>query len=236
MIHAIKLSKIIWIGTAVIMVSLACGLMLKMLSEPAAETNAETPIFTVTIDPGHGGRDGGASNGNVLEKDLNLAVAQKLRDVVNNNGGAAVLTREGDEPDIPGSNGKFNKKADLEHRLFVLQDSGSDLFVSVHMNKFTDAKYSGAQVFYSQNSEDSKRLGELVQKSLRENVDNSNTREAKRNEAGIYVLKNAKVPAILVECGFLSNSDELGKLQSDEYQQQLADAIFKGIEEFYKAE
>ena len=144
------------------------------------------------------------------------------------------MTREGDAPDVPGANGKFVKRDDLRYRLDVLDKANADLFISIHMNKFSEPKYSGAQVFYSENGEESKVLGELIQKSLRENLDPENSREAKRNESGIYILKNAKVPAALVECGFLSNPAELEKLKTEEYQQSLAEAIYKGIEEFMR--
>lgn len=102
------------------------------------------------------------------------------------------------------------------------------------MNKFENPKYSGAQVFYSQNSEDSKKLGELIQASLINNLDNNNNRVAKKNETGIYILKNAKVPAALVECGFLSNPEELKNLTDEEYQKKLAEAIYTGICEYFK--
>ena len=232
MFKAVKLSGIIWILSAVILVSAALLIMVKLESDEWRLTDSDSPNMIIVIDPGHGGQDGGASGGDVLEKDLNLAVAHKLKDVITNNGGAAVLTREGDAPDVPGTNGKFNKKADLEYRLSVLNQANADIFVSIHMNKFSDSKYSGAQVFFSQNGEDSKQLGEMIQQSLKDNLDPSNNRQAKRNESGIYILKNAKVPAVLVECGFLSNPEELEKLQSDEYQQSVAEAIYKGIQEY----
>ncbi len=232
MFKAFKLSGLCWVLTAVILTAAALVLLFKAEAAEPTAANTEPPTITVVIDPGHGGQDGGASSGDVLEKDLNLSVALRLRDIVISNGGAAVMTREGDAPDIPGGNGKFNKKADLEYRLSVLRDANADVFISIHMNKFSESKYSGAQVFYSQNGEESKTLGEHIQLSLRDNLDPENAREAKRNEAGIYILKNADVPAALVECGFLSNPEELEKLTTDEYQQALAEAIYKGIISF----
>ncbi len=167
----------------------------------------------------------------MLEKDLNLAVSLKLRDVINSNGNNAVMTREIDEVEMA-QNGKYSKKTDLQHRMDVLNSSQGDIFVSIHMNKFSDPQYSGAQVFSSDNGDDSKQLGSAIQTSLKNNIDNSNTRAAKSNERNVYILKNAKVPAVLVECGFLSNPDELKLLTEDEYQKKLAEAIYKGIEEY----
>ncbi len=232
MFKAFKISGVIWVMTAIVLTIAAAVLLFKTNTAEPIRTNADSPNLTVVIDPGHGGQDGGASCGDVLEKDLNLSVSLKLRDIITSNGGAAVMTRDGDAPDVPGTNGKFVKRDDLRYRLDVLDKADADLFISIHMNKFSEPKYSGAQVFYSQNGEESKVLGELIQKSLRENLDTENSREAKRNESGIYILKNAKVPAALVECGFLSNPAELEKLKTEEYQQSLAEAIYKGIEEF----
>ena len=162
-------------------------------------------------------------------------MALKLRDVINSDGNTAVLTRDSDEVKLlNNTSGKYVKKDDLLYRLSLIEDSGADLFISIHMNKFENPKYSGAQVFYSQNSEDSKKLGELIQASLINNLDNNNNRVAKKNETGIYILKNAKVPAALVECGFLSNPEELKNLTDEEYQKKLAEAIYTGICEYFK--
>lgn len=228
MFFAIKKNTLIFYALSfVLIVSAALILVFGMNDETVAEDNGKT----IVIDAGHGGPDGGASSGDVLEKGLNLSVALKLRDIASSNGYSAVMTRETDDVQM-GENGKYSKKADLSHRMDVLNSANSDIFVSIHMNKFTDSRYSGAQVFSADNGDASKRLGEIVQSSLKNNLDNSNTRTAKGNERNVYILKNADVPAILVECGFLSNPDELKNLTDDGYQQKLAEAIFKGIEEY----
>ncbi len=232
MFFAIKKNTLIFYALSfVLIVSAALILVFGMNDETAAEDDGGR---TIVIDAGHGGPDGGASSGDVLEKGLNLSVALKLRDIASSNGYNAVMTRETDDVQM-GENGKYSKKADLNHRMDVLNSANSDIFVSIHMNKFTDSRYSGAQVFSSDNGDESKRLGEIVQASLKNNLDNSNTRAAKGNERNVYILKNSKVPAILVECGFLSNPDELKNLTDDGYQQKLAEAIFKGIEEYFAA-
>lgn len=237
MFWVLKKNCIIWGLSAFIMVSIALIIMVKLETEETIPAAAEPGAHIIVIDPGHGGTDGGASNGDVLEKDLNLAVSLKLRDIINNDGNTAVMTRESDDITLlNNTSGKYVKKDDLLYRLSVVDNSNADLFISIHMNKFEDAKYSGAQVFYSENGEDSKKLGELLQASLINNLDNSNTRVAKKNEAGIYILKNAVVAAALVECGFLSNTEEFAKLQNDEYQQQLAEAIYSGIKDYYGEE
>lgn len=231
MFLAIKKNTLILYALAFVMVTAAAVVMIfGMGDETAAEgENAQSKI--IVIDPGHGGPDGGASSGDVLEKDLNLAVSLKLRDIINSNGNTAVMTRETDDIELD-PNGKYSKKTDLQHRLDVLNSAHGDIFVSIHMNKFTDSKYSGAQVFSSDNGDKSKQLGETIQASLKNNLDNSNTRAAKGNERNVYILKNANVPAVLVECGFLSNPDELKRLTEEDYQKRLAEAIYTGIKEF----
>lgn len=234
MFWAIKRNTLILCALAfVLIVSAALILVFGMNADTSAEDSEIKG--TVVIDPGHGGPDGGASSGDVQEKDLNLSVALKLRDILGENGYAVVMTRETDDIQM-GENGKYSKKADLSHRMDVLNSANSDVFISIHMNKFTDPKYSGAQVFSSDNGDESKRLGEAIQASLKNNLDNSNTRAAKGNERNVYILRNAKGPAVLVECGFLSNADELQKLTDEEYQKKLAEAIQKGMEDYLSAD
>ena len=236
MFFAVKKNSLILIGLGTLMVIAAiCIMIFGLNDDPAVTTNAEVSGKVIVIDAGHGGVDGGASASGILEKDINLAVALKLRDVINSDGNTAVLTRDSDEVKLlNNTSGKYVKKDDLLYRLSLIEDSGADLFISIHMNKFENPKYSGAQVFYSQNSEDSKKLGELIQASLINNLDNNNNRVAKKKETGIYILKNAKVPAALVECGFLSNPEELKNLTDEEYQKKLAEAIYTGICEYFK--
>lgn len=186
----------------------------------------------IVIDPGHGGIDGGASASDVLEKDLNLSVSLKLRDIINSSGNTAVLTRDTDEVKL-GSNGKYVKKVDLGNRLEISDESNADILISIHMNKFTDSQYSGAQVFYSNNSEESKRLGELLQATLKNDIDNANNRVAKSDERNVYILRNSKIPSALIECGFMSNPDELRHLTNPDYQNRLANAINNAISKFF---
>lgn len=174
MFFAVKKNSLILIGLGTLMVIAAiCIMIFGLNDDPAVTTNAEVSGKVIVIDAGHGGVDGGASASGILEKDINLAVALKLRDVINSDGNTAVLTRDSDEVKLlNNTSGKYVKKDDLLYRLSLIEDSGADLFISIHMNKFENPKYSGAQVFYSQNSEDSKKLGELIQASLLNNLDN----------------------------------------------------------------
>lgn len=231
MFFTITKNSLILYALAFVMVTTAAVIMVFGIGDETAAEGDDVQKKIIVIDPGHGGPDGGASSGDVLEKDLNLSVSLKLRDIVNASGNSAVMTRETDDVEMS-QNGKYSKKTDLQHRMDVLNSSQGDIFISIHMNKFSDSKYSGAQVFSSDNGDESKQLGEIIQSSLKNNLDNSNTRAAKGNERNVYILKNAKVPAVLVECGFLSNPDELKLLTEEEYQKKLSEAIYKGIEEY----
>lgn len=200
------------------------------------------PVFlsstgkVVVLDAGHGNIDGGAVGANgSIEKDINLAICQKLQSYLEQNGITVILTRSDDNAivDTDGKTVRQIKRDDLKYRRDMRDIEGADVFISVHMNKFPDAKYKGAQVFYASSPEKSRILGETIQKSMIENLDKSNTRAAKKAENSIYILKDSKTPSVIVECGFLSNADEEKLLQNDSYQKKVAWSIFAGIEEYF---
>lgn len=188
--------------------------------------------------PSHGAPDGGAvGSRGVLEKDLNLAVSQFLQQFLEQGGTYVIVTRADDNGifDVSGSI-RSKKNSDLKNREEMIDSANADAFISIHMNKFQEEKYSGPQVFFSKNNPNSKPLAECVQTSLNEVTLPDSPREIKKADGSIYLLKNAKIPAILVECGFLSNEEEQAKLLSEEYQKQLAWAIYCGIIKYYNEE
>lgn len=190
--------------------------------------------MTILIDAGHGGFDGGASANGISEKDINLSVAKKLRERIEGGGGRAMMTRDEDvsTADEARTDGSTAKKSDLKRRRDMIKESGANIFISIHMNKFPQEQYWGAQVFYSKTPEDSRRLGEAIQAALPRVLNDGNTRVAKAADSGIYILKNSEIPSAIVECGFLSNPEEAKKLNTEEYQSRLADAIYEGICDF----
>lgn len=206
-------------------------------------SDAEVPAIAlpttnrvVMIDPGHGGPDGGASgDSGVLEKDINLAIAQKLQSLLEQSGAAVVVTRADDssihDPDKKTIRSK--KISDLQNRKKMMEESYADVFVSIHLNKFEQSQYYGAQVFYSTANEQSKILAEIIQKELIENIDNGNTRQAKPATDDIYILKDVTIPAVIVECGFLSNPEEEKLLQTEKYQKKLAWSIYIAIMKYF---
>lgn len=182
---------------------------------------------TVAIDAGHGGFDPGKVAGDgTQEKGINLKIAQKLGSFLEQGGAIVVNTRVSDE--ALGN----TKRDDLKNRVELAKTNNADLFVSIHQNSFPKNSVKGAQVFYNKNSQDSKKLAAFIQKRLREVADNNNERIEKDN-TNYYLLKEIKVPSVIVECGFLSNSVEKEKLLSSEYQEKIAWAIYMGILDYY---
>lgn len=203
--------------------------------EKSANVSAKaTQRYTVIIDAGHGGFDGGAvAPDGTLEKDLNLSVALKLDSVLKIMGYDTVLVRDTDvsTADDKGTE-RSQKVSDIKARLRLTEKYKDALFVSIHMNKYTSPQPHGAQVFYSQ-VDGSKELAECIQRSITAGVQTDNKRVVKKTTKDIYLLYHAVIPSVIAECGFISNQDDLLKLKSDEYQLKMAAAIAAGINDYY---
>ena len=188
---------------------------------------SDKQIVKVVIDPGHGGNDpGGIGVSGVLEKDVNLSVALFLKENLEQQGIEVVMTREPDQG-LYSETAKNKKKEDLAKRIQIIEESRPDFVLCIHQNIFTDAKYSGAQVFYYEKSEEGAKLASAIQDQLIAGVDPSNNRVPKSN-MNYYMLKQSPVPIVIVECGFLSNIEEEAKLGTLEYQRDLAWNIYLG--------
>ncbi len=191
---------------------------------------------TVIIDAGHGGFDGGAvANDGTVEKDINLNISLTLERLLKQNGFRVIMTREADvsTEDTESAQIASKKKSDLRNRLNLMRDNPDAIFVSIHLNKFTTSSAVGSQVFYSRN-EHARILGEKIQGAIVSLIQPENTRVNKQATSSTYLLYNATVPAVLVECGFLSNAQELEKLKSCDYQNKMAFGIYCGILEYFK--
>ncbi len=201
---------------------------------PANTASADGKV-TVVIDPGHGGRDGGAvGDDGTLEKDLNLAVALKLKSILESADIQVVMTRETDielaSPDSP------HKKADdLKTRLQLAEKQKNAIFVSIHMNKFPIEKYRGLQVYYSENHAESLTLAQTIQNMAQDALQNTGDRKVKPAGDSIYLMSHLEIPAVLVECGFLSNNEERELLKSERYQKKLALCLSAAILEYIAA-
>ena len=190
----------------------------------------------IIIDAGHGGFDGGATDENgTPEKDINLAISLYLRDYLEFFGFHTLMTRTEDKSleDDGLTTVKSKKTSDIHNRLKLMNDTDNCIFVSVHQNHYTEEKYSGAQVFYSGcKSESSSLLAQSIQNSIVEKLQPDNTRQIKPCPTSVYLIYNATAPAVLVECGFLSNTKEAGLLNTAQYQKQMAFSIAVGISDY----
>ena len=201
----------------------------KWVSSVKNETREGT--YRVVIDVGHGGVDSGkVSADGILEKDVNLAIAKKLKVLLEQEDICVTLTRDSDTGLY--QEGDSNKKvADLQNRCSLIEKIDPDCTVSIHQNSFPSPEVKGAQVFYYGQSAEGKALAELVQASLIKRADPENHRRAKANES-YYLLKRTVSPTVIVECGFLSNPTEAASLTSEDYQNRLVWAIHMGVMEF----
>ncbi len=194
----------------------------------AREAFAE-PLPSVVIDAGHGGPDGGTSGfSKVPEKELNLDIALKVRDILTAAGVDVVMTRTEDitltDPD-----GGTRKNQDLRARKKIAEATPNAVLVSIHMNAFSIEKYSGLQVYYSQNNTQSQELAKDVQTAVASVLQPENDRKIKPAGENIYLLHELDCPAILIECGFLSNAAEAERLNDAEYRQALAFVIANSL-------
>ena len=206
----------------------AVGLRLGSLPDRMADVDASPVRPMLILDPGHGGEDSGAvAPDGTMEKHLNLDIAQRVGDLADLLGYSAMLTRMTDEMlydrygDMTEYGGR-KKTYDLRNRLRLAEESGGTVFCSIHMNKFPSAECRGLQVYYSPNSAESSSYAALVQSYSKTFLDSTNHRETKKADSSIYLLHRIEIPAILVECGFLSNPEECALLNTSGYRQKTA--------------
>lgn len=190
----------------------------------------------VIIDPGHGGLDGGAVGiGGVVEKGINLSISLKLKKFFEAAGYRVIMTREDDRSIYSSGSDTIREKktSDIHNRFHFMEQYPKAIFISVHQNKFEQSQYSGTQVFYSANNDDSKLLAGFIQSRVKTMIQNDNDRVIKPAGDNLYLLYHAKSPAVMVECGFLSNPNEANLLQNSGYQNKLAYAIFCAALDYY---
>lgn len=185
------------------------------------------PEYSIVIDAGHGGRDGGAVgvNTGVTESELNLMYAKELEKLCEEFGIGVTMTRS-DMNGLYDESAPNKKKSEMERRKNIINSSGADLMVSLHMNSFPLPSGKGAQVFYASGSEQGFDLAKSVQTSICQNFDSA------RNYVSVgdyFVLNYSEMPAVLVECGFLSNPEEENLLQTEEYCEKFCYSILAGI-------
>ncbi len=197
-----------------------------------------TTKIKVIIDGGHGGVDGGAVAGDgTLEKDLNLKIALMLDEMLRMSGAETILTRSSDISihDESAKTIRAKKASDIHNRFGIMEDNEDYIFVSIHQNSFSDARYNGAQLFYSPNNSSSADLARCLQNSFSTRLQKDNDREIKKCTTDVFLIYHSQNIAVLCECGFISNKTELENLKNAEYQKQVAFCIFGGILDYYSS-
>ena len=200
----------------------------------ASEKNIPIKII---VDAGHGAPDGGAVGINgTLEKDINLKIAIILSEVLEAKGYIPIMTRTGDTGiyDTSCTTIREMKRDDMNKRLNIVKNSGASLFISIHMNAFENKSAHGLHIFYSKNHENIKPLAENIQTRISE-ITGAKTHTVTTADENLFLMKKPPIPAILAECGFLSNAEEEKKLNEEDYQSRLAWAIAEAVDTYYTA-
>ena len=203
----------------------------KYVQSDQVKSEQERKMDLVVIDSGHGGSDPGKVGINeVLEKDINLKISKQVEKELKNKGYQVVMTREKDQM-LAGETSGNSKIKDMKARVDLINEKAPGLAVSIHQNSYPSSDVHGAQVFYPQGSEKSKQLADHIQSALIKGLDPNNHREAKAN-AEYYLFRDNPYPIVIVECGFLSNPEELRSLQDNNYQKKAVQCILDGIESY----
>ncbi len=202
------------------------------------KTSATPPLLgkRIVIDAGHGGLDGGAvSKSGITEKDINLKIAFYLKNYLEKNGAKVIMTRVKDQSlhtDDKGSI-KSKKRSDLITRRNIANNADADALISIHLNFFEQSKYKGAQVFFEGQHKESANLAQKIQTELKNGLDNNNNRQIAKIDSSKIMYQNLNLPAVIAECGFLSNPDEAEKLTTKEYQEKVALCISLGVIKYF---
>jgi len=179
----------------------------------------------IYIDPGHGGLDPGAIYKEIKESEINLSISKTLKEELEKYGATVYLTRNGNY-DLSENNTQNKKRNDLTARSRLINESNCDMYISIHLNSDSSPTWYGAQVFYTNKNAENKKIAEIVQKLLKENL---NTKREAKTIKNTYLYERIKRPGILVEAGFISNPNERYLLNKTEYQQKIANVLTKGI-------
>lgn len=191
----------------------------------------------IVIDPGHGGIDPGAiGKTGVYEKEINLNIALNLQALLEQSGCVTQLTRAIDESihDQDKNSIRAKKNSDLKNRKKIIDSSQADAYISIHLNSFPQERYKGVQSFYPRDNDESKRLAENIQNELKATLQITDNRDALPIKE-VYLMQNTNIPSVIVECGFLSNSEEEKNLTDEAYRRKVAWGIYLGIMKYFES-
>lgn len=226
-----------WIIRVLILLILVTVLPITLLYRNKCSETVSLPTTTkvIVIDPGHGGYDPGRmGTSGKDEKDINLAISLYLREYLEQSGSIVIMIREEDtDLYVDDDSGRRMKTIDLTNRKDIVTKNKPHALISIHVNSFPQSRYYGAQTFYSGDNEESKQLALIIQEELIR-VLNSNNRRQVMEKNDVYIIKGLDMPAVLVECGFLSNPQEEQRLNDPQYQQKIAWSIYVGLQRYFK--
>ncbi len=196
-----------------------------------AQVLEELPLFgkIIFVDAGHGGRDPGAMYGNLMEKDLNLAMALTLQQTLLEQGAIVYMTRDEDE-DLSSKWDESLKRGDLYRRIVMYRKKNADLYLSIHMNDHENETQSGAEVLYNKINPENERLGTILMNLFQKELHS----KRKLKTTDLYMYRNTTVPGVLIECGFISNANDRYLLQKKSYQEKISQIITKGVITFFQ--
>ena len=226
-----KYTQLTFVYAVVLILTICAAIFGSRAVTTMVETKPLPSQHTILIDPGHGGIDGGAvSTGGLAEKEYNLQISIRLRDILNLLGWQTQMTRSTDESIYTEGQTIAQKKiSDLKRRLQISEETQNPIFVSIHQNFFPDSRYSGPQVFYA-GSESSKLMAQELQEAMNRSLNPGSRREHKL-ASGIWLMERLQCPGILIECGFLSNHQEEARLRNPDYQKKLCCVIAAALGE-----
>ena len=192
----------------------------------------ELPLINkiIYLDPGHGGVDPGSIYKDIYEKDINLQICLKLQKNLEEMGATVYLTRY-DDYDLSTPNTRTRKKSDLNNRVRLMNDSNADMYISIHLNATNSKKWMGAQTFYDDVNPENKKIAQIMQEELKNNL---NTNREIDEISNMLLNRKVTIPGVLIEVGFLSNDNERYLLKKDDYQEKISQTIVKGILKYYK--
>ena len=205
-----------------------------LLSEISTENTSDVSYPTIILDAGHGGIDPGKVGiNNALEKDINLSIVLKLKELLEKEGFQIYLTRDSDQL-LAAPNSTSQKKDDMIARIELVKKINPFFTISIHQNSFPDPSVNGPQVFYYKDSVESATMAQVLQDILNTQLEPAKKRMPQAN-TNYYLLTRTPTPTVIVECGFLSNQAEADLLIQEDYQSRIAHSIYLGILSYYQA-
>ena len=212
----------------ILIIFFICLISVSYVDAKNEEYNLELFGKVIYIDAGHGGVDPGSVYKNIYEKDINLEICLKLEEVLEREGAIVYLTRYGDYDLSSTTNGR--KKSDLNNRARMINNSNADMYISIHLNSINSSTWKGAQVFFDDVNKQNKILGTIIEEQLKEDL--KTTRKLKEIN-NMLMNRKIKIPGVLIEAGFLSNSNDRYLLRKNDYQYKICESIKKGIIKYF---